>query len=122
MIPQAPAPAVAAVRIDAVGCNGGAPSAAAFCVNGHVDGIAPGGVGYSVRFSIVNENPGDPAYNYANSAPLDTTANPPTWAFGPSAITALGAAEDVMLTARLYQNGNPVPNAGSDSEIFTLNP
>jgi hypothetical protein len=110
-----------AVRIDAVGCNGGAPSASAFCVSGHVDGLTSGS-GYSVVFEIVNQNAGDPAYDCTESTPVNMNANPPTWSFGPGAINPLDAAEAVDLTATLYMNGAPVDPSGADSREFTLNP
>jgi len=110
------------VRIDAVGCGGGARSAANFCVNGHVDGIASGGTGFAVRFTVVNEFPTDPAYNSSQTVGVNLATNPPSWSFGPGALAALAAAEAVVLTAELLQNGKAVLRAGSDSSAFTLNP
>jgi hypothetical protein len=120
--PVALAAATASVRIDAVGCNGGAPSAAAFCVNGHVNGIGAGGNNYSVSFEVVNANPTDPVYDCTRSTPVDLSTNPPTWSFGPGALVQLAAAEDVTLTATLCQDGKPVVDAGTDTREFILNP
>jgi uncharacterized protein (DUF433 family) len=111
-----------AVRIDLVGCGDGVPSASAFCVSGHVCGLGAGDNGYSVCFEIVNQSPGDSAYDCSESTPVNMSTSPPSWSFGPGAINPLDAAQDVVLTVVLYQNGSPVKSAGSDSQAFTLNP
>jgi len=109
------------VYVDSVGCNGGAPSAAAFCVSGHVDGIAVGSTGYSVSFQIVNQ-PGNPAYSSSSSTPVNATNTPATWNFGPGAMSPLNPTEAVTLTATLYLNGIPVGGAQPGNSSFTLNP
>jgi hypothetical protein len=86
-----------------------------------VTGLVVGSTGYTVGFQIVNQ-PNYPPYSSTGSTSVDTSSHPATWSYGPGAMTALSAAEDVELTALLYKDGILVDTAIPGTLPFTLNP